>query len=90
VTKSVARALSGQTSFAEEGFMRVAEIIRRRIRKSSDGVDFAGDINAAIAANVGERGTSTHAQSSSSQRIVQRSGRTHVSEPSKRDQTDPQ
>jgi hypothetical protein len=54
--------------------MRVAEIIRRRIRKHSDGVDFAGDVNAAIAANVGERGGATHVSSSSSQRIVQRSG----------------
>jgi hypothetical protein len=55
--------------------MRVAEIIRRRIRKESEGVNFAGDVNAAIAANVGERGGTTHVSSSSSQRIVQRSGR---------------
>jgi hypothetical protein len=58
--------------------MRVAEIIRRRIRRSSEGVDFAGDVNAAIAANVGERGAATHV--SSSQRIVQRSRRADVSE----------
>ena len=70
--------------------MRVAKIIRRRIRKSSDGVNFAGDINAAIAANVGERGTSTHAHTSSSQRIVQRSGRTHVSDVPERDKDDEQ
>jgi hypothetical protein len=54
--------------------MRVAEIIRRRLRSRSEGVDFAGDVNAVIAANVGERGASTRV--SSEQRIVQRSGRT--------------
>jgi hypothetical protein len=64
--------------------MRVAEIIRRRIRKHSDGVDFAGDVNAVIAANVGERGGATHV--SSSQRIVQRSGRTKPSSTSNHDQ----
>jgi hypothetical protein len=58
--------------------MRVAEIIRRRLRSRSDGVDFAGDVNAAIAANVGERGASTRV--SSEQRIVQRSGRTKTSD----------
>jgi hypothetical protein len=60
--------------------MRVAQIIRRRIRNRSDGVDFAGDVNAAIAANVGERGGATHVSSSSSQRIVQRSGQTQRSD----------
>jgi hypothetical protein len=54
--------------------MRVAEIIRRRIRSKSGGVDFAGDVNAAIAANVGERGAATRV--SSSQHVVQHSGRT--------------
>jgi hypothetical protein len=57
--------------------MRVAEIIRRRIRARSEGVDFAGDVNAAIAANVGERGAATRV--SSSQRTVQRAGRADVS-----------
>jgi hypothetical protein len=55
--------------------MRFAKIINRRIRKRSEGVDFAGDVNAAIAANVGERGGATHVSSSSTHRIVQRSGR---------------
>jgi hypothetical protein len=56
--------------------MRFAEVIKKRIRKRSDGVDLAGDVNAAVAANVGERGGTTHV--SSSQRIVQRSGRTQT------------
>jgi hypothetical protein len=64
--------------------MRLAEVIRRRIRKRSDGVDLVGDVNAAVAANVGERGGTTHV--SSSQRIVQRSGRTQTPEASETDQ----
>jgi hypothetical protein len=65
--------------------MRFAEVIRRRIRKRSDGVDLVGDVNAAVAANVGERGGgTTHA--SSSQRIVQRSGRTQTPDVSENEQ----
>jgi hypothetical protein len=51
--------------------MQIKKIIQRRIRKHGNGVDVVGDVNAAIAANVGERGANTRA--SSSQRIVQRS-----------------
>jgi hypothetical protein len=58
--------------------MRFVKLIQRRIRRSEGGVDVKGDVNAAIAANVGERGATTSA--SSSQRIVQRSGRTVVSD----------
>jgi hypothetical protein len=57
--------------------MRLTKIIERRIRKRRDGVDLATDVHAAIAANVGERGSSSHV--SSSQRIVQRSGKHEVS-----------
>jgi hypothetical protein len=51
--------------------MRFSKLIQRRIRKHGRGVDLIGDVNAAIAANVGEPGAHTHV--SSSQRIVQRS-----------------
>jgi hypothetical protein len=51
--------------------MRIKKLIQRRIRRHGNGVDLAGDVNAAIAANVGERGAHTHV--SSSQRVVQRS-----------------
>jgi hypothetical protein len=57
--------------------MRLSKLIQRRIRKHDRGVDLVGDVNAAISANVGERGATT--STSSSQRIVQRSGRTQVS-----------
>jgi hypothetical protein len=58
--------------------MRFSKLIQRRIRRQGKGVDLVGDVNAAIAGNVGERGGTT--RTSSSQRIVQRSGRTVVSE----------
>lgn len=51
--------------------MQFTKFIQRRIRKQGNGVDLVGDVNAAIAANVGEPGAQTRV--SSSQRIVQRS-----------------
>jgi hypothetical protein len=39
-------------------FMQIRKTIQRRIRGGSDGVDFVGDVNAAISANVGERSSS--------------------------------
>jgi hypothetical protein len=38
-------------------------LIRRKIRESAKGADVAGDVNAAVAANVGERGGVTTASS---------------------------
>jgi hypothetical protein len=57
--------------------MNLRKVITRRIRRQADGVDVQGDINAVVAANVNEPGSSTAV--SSSQRIVQRSGRAAVS-----------
>ena len=51
--------------------MQFTKFIQRRIRKQGNAVDLVGDVNAAIAANVGETGATTRV--SSSQRIVQRS-----------------
>ncbi len=49
--------------------MRIAKLIQRRTRKRGDAVDLIGDVNAAIAGNVGERSsTVTHV---SSKQIVQ-------------------
>jgi hypothetical protein len=58
--------------------MNVRKIINRRIRHSDDGVEFVGDINAVVSANVNEPGGSSHV--SSKQRIVQRAGKTVASE----------
>ena len=39
--------------------MRIAKLIQRRLRESSGGVQVSSDVNAAVAANVGERGQTT-------------------------------
>lgn len=59
--------------------MKINKIIQRRIRRDKDGVNVAADVNAAVAANVNES-KSQHTHVSSHQRIVQRDGRTVVSE----------
>jgi hypothetical protein len=46
--------------------MRIHKVIRRRIRRTSDAIDFVGDVNAAISANVGERSSTSHVSSHSS------------------------
>ena len=51
--------------------MNVRKIIERRLRHRTDGVDLNADVNAVIAANVGERGSVTAA--SNKQRVVYRS-----------------
>ena len=53
--------------------MNLRHLIQRRIRRRVDGVDVQGDVNAVIAANLGERGSSTSV--SSKQHVVHRSGR---------------
>src|SRR3954466_1412098 len=54
--------------------MQIRKIIQRRIRRSAGGVDFMGDVNAAISGNVGESSSHSHVSSSStvSARSVQR------------------
>lgn len=51
--------------------MNIRKIISRRIRKQGQNVDLAGDVNAVISANVGERDSVT--RTTSKQQIVQRS-----------------
>jgi hypothetical protein len=53
--------------------MSLRHLIRRRIRRKDGGVEVQGDVNAVVAANVGENGGSTSV--SSKQRVVHRSGR---------------
>jgi hypothetical protein len=54
--------------------MNLRHLIQRRIRRKTSNVDVQGDVNAVVAANVGERGGSTSV--SSRQHVVHRSGRT--------------
>ena len=46
--------------------MNVKKVIRERIRERVAGVDLDADVNAAVAANVGERGQRTVVSSTSS------------------------
>jgi hypothetical protein len=39
--------------------VKLNKIIARRVRGRADGVDVAGDVNAAISVNAGERGAAT-------------------------------
>ena len=45
--------------------MQLRKVIQRRIRRSGEGVDLVGDVNAAISANVGEQSSTTHVSSRS-------------------------
>jgi hypothetical protein len=45
--------------------MKFQKVIQRRIRRSGEGVDLVGDVNAAISANVGERSSFSHVSSRS-------------------------
>jgi hypothetical protein len=65
--------------------IHVRKVIRKRIRRKEGGVDLAADIDAVIATNVGESGSS-EARSESHQRIVQRSGRSKANEADDRDE----
>jgi hypothetical protein len=58
--------------------MRVRKVVQKRIRHEADGVNLAGDINAAFAANISEPGSQSHVRSSSRNRIVQRNGKTET------------
>lgn len=59
--------------------MKVRKLIQKRLRHEGSGVNLAGDVNAAVSANVNEPGPS-HTHVSSRQRVIQRSGRTRASE----------
>ncbi len=59
--------------------MNLREVIQKTVRASGRGTDTVGNVNAAVTASVNEPGPSrTHV--SSRQRIVQRGGRTDVTE----------
>jgi hypothetical protein len=44
--------------------MKIGKTVQRRIRRRSGGIDLVSDVNAAIAANVGESGSSVVSVSS--------------------------
>jgi hypothetical protein len=57
-----------------EWSVKFRKLISKRIRRQEDGIQIAGDVNAAVSANVGERGSSSHLSSKQTARVVQRSG----------------
>jgi hypothetical protein len=59
--------------------MRLSKVISKTLRREGKAAQVAGRIDAAIAANVNEQRT-TRSRIKTRQRIVQRSGRTVVSE----------
>jgi hypothetical protein len=68
VTSWVTRVTAGVCPalyWAKTRNVQIRKIIQRRIRHSSENVDFAGDVNAAISANVGERSSTSHVSSRS-------------------------
>lgn len=60
--------------------MNIRKIIQRRIRHQGKAVSALGDVNAVISANVSEGSSHSRVSTRSRQRIVQRSGRTKVTE----------
>jgi hypothetical protein len=60
--------------------MNVRRSIQKRIRHRSHGVNVAGDLSAAVSANVNEPGSKKAVSSHTRSRIVQRPGRTEVFE----------
>jgi hypothetical protein len=60
--------------------MNFLKIISKRIRREESGVQIAGDVNAVVSANVGERGSASRVSSKHSTRVVQRSGKRQADE----------
>jgi hypothetical protein len=61
--------------------VNIRKVINRHFRRADNGVQAVGDVDAVISANVGEKGGSvSHTSSRQRSRVVQRSGKTVVSE----------
>jgi hypothetical protein len=60
--------------------MKLSKVISKTLRHEGKAAQVAGRIDAAIAANVNEPGTTTRSRTKTRRRIVQRSGRTVVSQ----------
>jgi len=58
--------------------MRIRRVVQKRIERQSNGINVAGDLNAAISANVNEPQAQTHVRSRTYSRIVQRGGQTQI------------
>lgn len=56
------------------------KIVQKRVRRSGDGVNIVADVNAVVAASVGKKDSTTGATTRQSVSIVQRNGRTEITE----------
>ena len=56
------------------------KVVQKRVRRSGDGVNVVADVNAVVAASVGEQDATTGVSRRQSVRIVQRNGQTEVTE----------
>ena len=56
------------------------KVVQKRIRHSGDGINLVADVNAVVATTVAKAGGETGASRRQSLRIVQRGGRTDVTE----------
>jgi hypothetical protein len=54
--------------------VKINKVIQKRLRRRGDGVNIIGDVNATVAGNIGEGGTS-RSRIASRQSIVQRSSK---------------
>jgi hypothetical protein len=68
--------------------MKFRKIISQRIRRDADGVQIAGDVNAVVSANVGERSSSSQVSSKQQSRVVQRSRQRKSSDEAKETATE--
>jgi hypothetical protein len=66
--------------------VNVRKVINKAFRHQSGGTNVAGDVNAVVSANVGEKQSETAVSSRQSTRIVQRSGQTEISETTHQEQ----
>jgi hypothetical protein len=64
----------------------VRKVVQKRFRHSGDGVNVVADVNAAVAATVGKPGAVTATTRRQSVSIVQRNGRTEITEQHSEDQ----
>ncbi len=60
--------------------MNLRKVISRRFHRTGSAGQVAGDVNAVVSANIGEPGSVSHTSSRHRTRVVQRSGKTVVSE----------
>ncbi len=60
--------------------MNIRRIVNKHLRHEQDGVKVAADVNAVVSANVGEQNSVSHTSRRQRTRVVQRSGKTVVSE----------